>query len=341
MTDTIQDRTDETLPWRVNDYVRPLEAAGNILLRDGGRVVRITAENLVPLIELLVGHSNGAALELPGLAEMSADSRERLTGVLARLAEAGLLSEVEDGAAENNPIVTGLWTRAGGEVERAVIAARLAQTRVGVIGAGALADRVVAELRAAGVEQVTDHAEAPGTSSELEMAVVVGASEEDPLFGVWNTRTLADRGPAWLAVTPMDGQRFTVGPWVFPHTSACFRCYRMRLGSAFLDAEVGPLLPDAVPIGPQRDFARQHPTLAAMQATFVADQVLQHVGLRDGFGQAQPGAMTTIEYELTGITATNHRVLRVPRCPECSPAQGGGYPQVWFHKAVAPAEANR
>lgn len=338
MTEVNGDEQERESSWRVNPGVRTLDGAGDVILREGGQVVKIEASNLVPFVRMLLEKAEDGHLDLSGMDTLSTEDRSRIAGVVDKLAEAGLLTPADDGLPANAGTVDGLWNRAGEEISRAEISRRLTETRVGVLGGGALAARVGDELANAGVVLISRNADISTVDDSLDVAVVVGQAEEDPLFVEWNERAIERGGPTWLAVTPMDGQRFTVGPWVFPNSSACFHCFRLRRSAVFLESDVGPALTDATQLAEPRDFAAMHPTLSAMQATFVADAVLQHVGLRDAFGQAQPGGVTTVEYGMSGMRVDNHRVLRVPRCSHCSPAQGRGFPQVWFHKSTEATE---
>jgi bacteriocin biosynthesis cyclodehydratase domain-containing protein len=341
MTDTT-DRTTGEGTWRVVPGVRALDADGDLLLRTGGRIVKVSSTAVVPLVRHLLQDALKGELDLTGADELAPEQRQRFDAVLDKLAEAGLLDATDDGMPAEAGAVDGLWMRAGGEVERAEIARRLETDAVDVVGTGTLADRIASELATAGLRRARRVEDPADADPDATTSVVIGQSEEDPLLAAWNERALAAGGPEWLAVVPMDGQHVTVGPWVFPNTSACWQCFRLRRAAAFLDHEVGAGLASAVPVTPSGDVAAMHPTLSAMQATVVADVVLQHVALRGGHGQAQPGGMTTMEYGLTGLRTENHKVLRVPRCPQCSPAAGGGFPQVWFHRdAVTSGEGAR
>lgn len=339
MTDTTGTATGDEGTWRVVPGVRALDADGDLLLRTGGRIVKVTSA--APLVRRLLQAASKGELDLSDADGVGPAERERLDAVLGRLADAGLLDSTDDGMPAEAGPVDGLWVRAGGEVERAEIARRLETAAVDVVGSGTLADRIAAELTTAGLQRARRVEDPDDATPDVTTSVVVGQTEEDPLLATWNERALTAGGPEWLAVVPMDGRHVTVGPWVFPNTSACYQCFRLRRASAFLDHEVGPGLAAAVPVTTPDDVAAMHPTLSAMQATVVADVVLQHVALRGGHGQAQPGGMTTIEYGLTGLRTEDHRVLRVPRCPLCSPAAGGGFPQVWFHRDAVPAGDTR
>lgn len=361
MTDTLDAGDDAATKWRVDPTVHALETDGTLLVRAGGRVAKASADNLVPFVSRLLAEAQDGRVDLDQFGDLSAADARRLAGLFDRLAETGLLM-VDDTTADGTGVddrgidtaaVDGLWARAGHQIERSDIANRLATTEVSVVGSGVLADRIADELRGGGIANV--HSADRSSSGTSEFAVVVGQGEEDDLFTEWNEVALAGNGPTWLAVTPLDGQRFTIGPWVFPHSSACYHCYRLRRGAAFLDREVGELLVDAKPLrgrvtsgaasgdgsASAIDVAARYPTLASLQASLVADLVLRHVALKDAFGQACPGGVTTVQYELAGIEMKNHRVLRVPRCPKCSPAYGGGYPQVWFHREAEQSEADQ
>jgi hypothetical protein len=60
--------------------------------------------------------------------------------------------------------------------------------------------------------------------------------------------------------------------------------------------------------------------------------LLRHLG---GIDLTSPGAFYALEVA-TPLSLTLHRVLRVPRCPACSPARLGT-PLPWFKRTAADA----
>jgi hypothetical protein len=69
-----------------------------------------------------------------------------------------------------------------------------------------------------------------------------------------------------------------------------------------------------------------------MQVGLVVERIVEWFGLTDtNAGLATPGGLHTLEMTSSGLRLDVHRLFRVPRCPECSPARDRGYPMIWFH----------
>ncbi|MCO1574613.1 TOMM precursor leader peptide-binding protein [Crossiella sp. SN42] len=314
--------------WLVDGQARVLAAGEEVLIRRGGVVTRCAGAGVRAFLAAFLAGARDGAVTLD-LAEVAAERRPGIEALLARLTEAGLLVElVEDEQAA--PVPVGLWRRAGGTVARAEIARRLRERAVTVLGAGRLAELLREQCRDSGLRVTATVGEDPGG-----IAVVVGAQEEDPLLAEWNERALAEpRGRPWLAVLPYDGQHATVGPWIVPGESACYHCFRLRRASVFPDESIADRLAEAVLLGPAPDHSTRHPGLNLVQAGLVVDRLAERAGLESQAWQSVPGGLTTVTAGPEGVAVAHHRVLRVPRCPRCSPARGVGYPQVWFGRSV-------
>jgi bacteriocin biosynthesis cyclodehydratase domain-containing protein len=222
--------------------------------------------------------------------------------------------------------------------EPALVAARVAAASVAVVGCGRAAPLIRALLAADGVRGVrADHlvvtdlaTAAPGYDARHpavvpqdpigEVDLVIAAPGPDELAEL---RDLGRRGhdaeQVWLPVLPFDGARAQVGPLVLPGRSACFECTQVRRAAAveFTD-----------------DAARLFETAAAvavpwfvdgLAASVAAAVALQWLGCKD---PRLPGELRLVE--AGQLTVAVERVLRVPRCPLCSPVatSGGAYP--WF-----------
>jgi bacteriocin biosynthesis cyclodehydratase domain-containing protein len=319
--------------WLVNSDARVLTSGDEVLIRQGGLVRRCVGQGVRNFVTALLGKAENGRIDLdPSVVD--AARRPRLDWVFDQLVDAGLLIELteSDCGGELASVTFGLWRRAGGTIDRTEIAERLRTRTVNIVGSGALAERLRTCCHEVGLQLMDLHYDSDATSS---VTVVVGGYEEDPVLEEWNKRALA-AGPdhPWLAVIPYDGEHATVGPWMVPGESACYRCYRLRRASVFPDESVSVTLAGATAADLSLDRSSRYPGLNLMQVGLIVDHLVEHIGLERQAWQSLPGGLTTIAIGPRGIETDRHRVLRVPRCPQCSPMSGRGYPQVWFSQSV-------
>ena len=146
--------------------------------------------------------------------------------------------------------------------------------------------------------------------------------EELEGLGPLNRRRLDDDG-AWMQVLPYDGRHLVVGPLFLPDASACRACYLARRGACS---------------GYEEDFARIEaapvrasapPSLAAAAAAIAAVVALRWSTIRDA---TLPGRLYALDPGPV-LRLSHHRVLRVPRCPECGPTRA--VPSPWHQAAWA------
>lgn len=319
--------------WLLNADAQVLASDGDLLIRRGDRVSRCRGAGGAEFLAALLSAMDGNRIDLDPAA-LEPGKLHRIADFLAKLAEAGLFAELPGpAAADHPPAVLGLWTRCGGTVSAEKIGEALTGRSVQVTGRGLLAEQVRETCREAGLTLADDASDAP-----VAARVLIGSHADDTAFASWNRRAIAAAdGIGWLAVTPFDGVRATVGPWLVPGESACYRCYLLRRASTFPGDAVAAQLADAEPIPTGADGSAWYPGVARIQAGMVADLLLEHVGLGNVSGRTAPGALTAVTVGREGVSLDRHRVLRVPRCPECSPARGRGYPQVWFANQTANA----
>lgn len=269
--------------------------------------------------------SEEQAVTLHGLAQHLSVPPEALLPVLERLIGAGVLRSSTDA---HPPPVLVAALRAGDQVPEPVIAERIATTNVSLIG------RSDSHLTRAVAQATNELGLRVSTTDSLEDAasdlrVVVGSSHLDQLLAQANARALEDHTP-WLPVIPYDGETAWVGPFSIPWQSACLRCFTLRRSANFSDDAFRPELlrvEQAPTTGPEFGPNPVH----WIQAGIVANLLLERVALRDHAPSAAPGGITTITINDSGLDVQARRVLRVPRCPACSPSADTGFPQVWFH----------
>jgi bacteriocin biosynthesis cyclodehydratase domain-containing protein len=285
-----------------------LEHARSVVVLEGG-AVRTLLPELLPLLE---GSRTRAELgDALGVA-----ARPAVEQALELLAANGLLVEGGAEAGRDALAVAASYRLGPAEAGR-----RLRQARVGLVGESTIARTVARLLRRCGVGSV----ERLGWESEaeLDLAVVAPSSSEAGRVESWNIAAL-DRGTRWLAVRPFDGATATVGPLVVPGESPCHACLLLRLGGHL---EYGS------------DFARieQTPTtveagapLETIAAGVAAHLVLGWVG---GHDTRLPGLVHVLESG-PPLVLSAHPVLRVPRCPACSPVDRSA-PRIPWHEASA------
>ncbi|HXH87231.1 MAG TPA: TOMM precursor leader peptide-binding protein [Gaiellaceae bacterium] len=207
-----------------------------------------------------------------------------------------------------------LASQAASDVETAEIATRLATTPVELIGDEAPLDELARLLHRSGVSGVGRCA-APGG------LVVVGPGG-DP---AQRNLALLERGGHWLPYGEFDGGAVIVGPLIVPRESACFECFLLRRESTSGCAEELSLFRYVTAAAASR------PTLLAAAAAVAAELVVRWIGTRD---PSLPGTLFTVEAG-PGISISAHTVLRVPRCPACSPTAGLAPPSPWHEARIA------
>jgi thiazole/oxazole-forming peptide maturase SagC family component len=113
--------------------------------------------------------------------------------------------------------------------------------------------------------------------------------------------------PAW--VSEMIGY---VGPLNHPGETACLRCYQLRLDSNDTRREITQAV--RAQTGSANDRTGLLPPMAAVVGEIAAVEVVKALG-----GFAPPDAVgRQIEINLVSFAARVRRVLKAPRCPDCS-----------------------
>jgi bacteriocin biosynthesis cyclodehydratase domain-containing protein len=202
-----------------------------------------------------------------------------------------------------------------------VAAERVREARVGVVGGSATAADVARLLRVAGVRRLRRW---PWRrSGDADFCVVAPATDEVDRLQGWNAVAL-EHGIRWLPVRPWDGRCALVGPLVVPHESCCYECVLLRRAANveyrddLVDVDAAPVAASApAPFG----------TLVSALAAYSALRWLV------GLDTALPGVLQAVEARPV-LSLSSHTVLRVPRCPACSPAMRTAAPLPW-HEAQA------
>jgi bacteriocin biosynthesis cyclodehydratase domain-containing protein len=307
-----------------------------VLVRDGDHVTKLRGGRLPTFTQALLTALSDGPTTLNIGAGVDRASLLALDSVLAQLVKAGLLErgDAADDITNASAAAIGMWLRVSRTVALPTIAQRLDTACCTVLGTGSLAERIAAELAAAGTPTVpvSSADDVPNSDDPVrDVVVVVGDTDKDPLLHQWNKLALAS-GRTWLPALPFDGRRAVVGPWTRPGRSACFTCYQLRRAAAFPDRAITDDLVAAQPVRTGGDRAALVPGVALVQTGLVVERVVEWIALSEtNAGLAVPGSLDTIEVTGSGMQLCNHRLFRVPRCPTCSPARDTGYPMIWFH----------
>ena len=285
-----------------------LEHARSVAVLEGG-AVRTLLPELLPLLD---GSRTRAEL---GDA-LGAAARPAVEQALQLLAANGLLVDGGPEAGRNAFAVAAAYRL--GPVEAGK---RLREARVALVGESRVGRAVGRLLRRCGIGSVMRVGWEPDVLADL--AVVAPAPSEAGKLESWNSAALG-RGTRWLAIRPFDGALATVGPLVVPGESACHACLLLRLGGHL---EYGA------------DFARIERTPVAVEAgapleTIAAGVAAQLVlGWLGGRDTRLAGVVHVLESG-PPLALSAHPLLRVPRCPACSPVERCA-PRLPWHEAVA------
>lgn len=292
----------------------PLLAPWYRLARDGDRLLLEHGQSVVVL--------EGGAVRafLPALLPLldgtrTCDDLVRRLGVAARpavdlaletLSSHGLLVEGPDVSAGMQAAAHAVASTF--DLAPAVAAERLAVAAVDVVGSSPAGVEIVRLLRASGVGRVS-RGRWKG-SSRVDLAVVAPAVDELEELDSWN-QAANESGKRWLPVLPYDGRFAAIGPLVVPGESCCYECVLRRRGA---NLEYGEHLREIerAPLA-----ARADPAFETFVAALAAHLTLRWIGGQD---RSLPGVLHAVEAR-PALAVSEHPVLRVPRCPVCSPVE--------------------
>jgi bacteriocin biosynthesis cyclodehydratase domain-containing protein len=306
-------------PWfrHVADDDRLLLEHGQAVVVLEGAAVRSFLPALFPLLD--------GTNTVPDLVErLGPVTRPAVDLALETLASHGLLVEGPAVSAGVQATVYGL--AATFDLAPALVAERLAGGFVGVVGSASAGVDVARMLRAAGLGRVT--AERWDGDSRPDLAVVAPGADELDELDRWN-RAANERDLRWLPVLPYDGRFAAVGPLIVPGESCCYECLLRRRAA---NLEYGDHLPaiERAPLTARADLCFE-----TFVASVAAHLVLRWIGGQDG---SLPGVLHALEARPT-LALGAHDVLRVPRCPVCSPVERLAAPLPWHEAGASEAVA--
>jgi bacteriocin biosynthesis cyclodehydratase domain-containing protein len=283
-----------------------------------GRAATTLLPGLLPLLD-----GTRTAADVAAALELGPDAILAAVGVLDEL---GLLLDGEQDAAAADAAVRAL--AASGLHDPAEVRAALERAEVAIVGDAPAGEAVEELLRASGVAVASrcdwDAAARLPERAPAAFVVAAPAPEEVPRLDRWNAEAVAAGGPVWLQVLPYDGRIAVVGPVIVPGETCCRACFvRRRAAASGYGLEF-----DALELVPTR--AGGGPALDAVVAGVAATTTLRWLVHGDA---SLPGVFRACER--SGLALTEHRVLRVPRCPVCSEVRDLATPLPWFKEPGA------
>jgi bacteriocin biosynthesis cyclodehydratase domain-containing protein len=304
-------------PWyrlATHDGKLVLEYAQTAVIFEG-RAVRRLLPALLPLLD-------GRRTVGDVVTALGAAAQPAVEAALSALAARGLLTDGPpvDPEAPSPIADTACFLAAStGACTVADAESALASAKVAVAGGGACADELARLLLRAGVGTVDPVAWGFRLDDTVDLAVAAPEPAEVGQLPAWNDGMLRAR-LAWLQLLPYDGRFVAIGPLFVPGQTCCYECFRLRRRSnvEYFD-EFRSIEETAV-------RAPVSPPFAAAAGGIAAVVALQWLACRD---KVHCGWFYA--FERGGLMALSiHQVLRVPRCPACSPAAQAGAPLTWF-----------
>ncbi len=166
-------------------------------------------------------------------------------------------------------------------------------------------------------------------TTELDgMTMVVALVQGPILFYPWLERlnqAAVSRGISWTSVALLDGDVVHVGPTIRPRVTACYKCYELRYKSHLPYVDTHEAFAAHVrqcerPL----DFGVL-PPVADILAGFAAMEVVRAIS-PDSTPITSGRLMT---FSLSEFKSELHPVLKLPRCPHCSSANGLPPQRIW------------
>lgn len=134
-----------------------------------------------------------------------------------------------------------------------------------------------------------------------------------------------EMGVPWVG-SRIDRNRALIGPFVFPHETACFTCYELRNRVNADHSEDHEALFNhwrtSAPVSPDWPLTK---SLASVVGNWLAADVLRHLA-----GQHLPvTAGRLVELDFSSLHLRTHEILKLPRCPSCSRLRAQPMKRIW------------
>lgn len=298
---------------------RPLTASGlrvlplsadTVVLKRGVTETRLDFTDAADVLARLVSLADGTTTEDDLVAAFPPEARDGIRGLIGKLRSRGLIHHEP----HDDP-TTRFWSSVGAHAPGAPD--RLASARVLVAGGGPVAEALAGSLRDCGVGSVEPADGTPDGWAHDGHDLWCAAAEGSPeLTLIPAARAALAAGVPFLPVW-LDDIVVRVGPLTYPFDTACLRCYLLRADANDPQRDVHRLLRAEASAGPAS--AAYLPSMVGVAGDVAATEAAKHLA-----GLPVTTAGRAIALSLVPFRAAVHRVLRVPRCAECSgPARQG------------------
>jgi bacteriocin biosynthesis cyclodehydratase domain-containing protein len=312
---TVVPRLPLLTPW-----YRLVEDDERLLLEHGQAVVVLEGDAVRSFLPALLPLLDGTRTAEELVRQLGLAARPAVDLALETLAAHGLL--VEGPGVSEGLQATVYGVASAFDLAPVVVSKRLAEAVVDVVGSSPAGAEIARLLRTAGVGEVSC---ARWTGSRrIDLAVVAPSVDEVAELDTWN-RVANERGTRWLPVIPYDGRFAAIGPLIVPGESCCYECVLRRRAA---NLEYGEHLREIerAPIA-----ARADPAFESLVAAVAVHLALRWIGGQD---LSLPGVLYAVEARPV-LALGEHPVLRVPRCPVCSPVERRAAPLPWHEAAAA------
>jgi molybdopterin-synthase adenylyltransferase len=326
------DRSLRALPARL------IETEDGVRLRRGCVEVRISGDGAAEIVrDVLTAMAGEGAMTESVCESFAPPDRDAVRELIRQLHQRRILVASDEPAERidsESPLQVFYW-HFGQQAE--VVNVRLGNAKIAVVGVNAVSHQLVACLSRAGLSDIpvvdsssernrelfgppgsvpTDWplAEEPISFDEWdpdELGCLVATTDFGGSRGMreWNAFCL-ERGCHFFPIVLQDLLGF-VGPLVVPEATACFECMlaRWRSNAPGLESRWEALDVDG------RHAVGFHPSMAAVLGALGAFELTKFYGIELPF--AAVGRL--IEVNLLTMEMESRKVLRLPRCPACSP----------------------
>jgi bacteriocin biosynthesis cyclodehydratase domain-containing protein len=306
-------------------WYRQVAHDDRLLLEHAGTLVTLEGRAATALMPALLALLDGTRTVEELVTALGRAAEPAIANALDVLGRLGLLVDGDSvttddpgspGAADAALFAAALRRTSPGKAREA-----LAGARVSIAGSGPASREVAQLLDDAGVGDVRAVPLEVAQSGEDLVVATPGRDELDRLVSL-NGRLLRAPTP-WLQLLPTDGRLVVIGPLFLPGHSACHSCYQLRRAACSnyeADFQTVATAPARAP------FPR---ALIAAAAGLAATLAIRWLATRD---PALPGRFYALE---TGavLALSCHHVLRVPRCPACSPPDRA-MPAPWYRETA-------
>ncbi|WP_433252690.1 TOMM precursor leader peptide-binding protein [Streptosporangium sp. CA-135522] len=279
------------------------------IVKRGLTEVRLTAPGIGAVLSRVITLADGSRSPDELVGAFPPQERQSAHEVILTLTSRGMLGEDagHDPMARFWESVARLAPDGAGEV---------AKSAVLVTGTGRVAESLARSLTACGVGRVESRPAPAADEDGWDLWCAAADGPADPALVEVARRALEARAvllPVWI-----DDLVIRVGPLTHPFDTACLRCYLLRTDSDDVWHQAHALL--RAQRSPGAGFL---PSMPAVAAEVAATEAVKHL-----CGLPVTACGRVIEVSLVPFHTAVRRVLRVPRCPDCSGTARQGAPVI-------------